>query len=41
VDLETHLDRRHNPVHIAFLLNFVGLERPAELADGLTIPGEV
>jgi len=26
---------------VAFLLHFAGLEYPAELADGLTIPGEI
>jgi hypothetical protein len=41
VNLEIHLDGRHNPVCVAFLLDFVRRKRPDELTDGLAIPGEI
>jgi hypothetical protein len=41
VNLQIHVDGSHDTIRIAFLLHFAGLECPAELADGLTIPGEI
>jgi hypothetical protein len=41
MDVESKVHRRHDPIGVAFITDFPGLERAGKMVERLSIPGQI